>query len=131
MPPDTNIAARREPGAVDARGRPPHPPRTRPGRQSVTTHDLDRARFLLLQAASDLEAEGPTIRDDAALFLDMLEAEGGDVALLPAAFVRTKHEPDRAALLAALKAGQTIPGAVLAPGDETLTVRMTWPWIGT
>ena len=30
-------------------------------------------------------------------------------ALLPAAFVRTKHEPDKAALLAALKAGQTIP----------------------
>jgi hypothetical protein len=183
--------------------RPNEPGGTRPGRGAVTAHDVSRARFILLQAASGLEAQDPAIRDDAALFLDMLDAEGGDAvdllraalrasfeaeahaaackvrvaqlaerqrrhearaaalaasvhhamrdlgiprlrdaeftasrrdgvvrvevadaSLLPGAFVRTKHEPDKAALLAALKAGQTIPGAALAQGDETLTVKV-------
>ena len=49
--------------------------------------------------------------------------EVGDLSLLPAAFVRTRHEPDKTALLAALKAGRTIPGAILAQGEEILTVR--------
>ena len=49
--------------------------------------------------------------------------EVADPALLPPAYVRTRQEPDKPALLAALKAGETIPGAVLARGDETLTVR--------
>jgi hypothetical protein len=179
-------------------------PRPNPAtRVAVTTHDVGRARFILLQAAGSLDAQDPAIRDDAALFLDMLDAEGGDAvdllraalrtsleaeaqaaackiraaqlaerqhrhearaaalaaavhqamrdlgiphlrdaeftasrrdgvvrvevsdaSLLPGAFVRTKHEPDKAALLAALKAGQTIPGAILAQGDETLTVKV-------
>ena len=169
----------------------------------VTAHDLGRARFILLQAASVLEAQDPAIRDDDALFLDMLDAEGGDAvdllraamrasldaeaqaaackaragqlaerqrrhearaaalaaavhqtmrdlglprvkdaeftasrrdgvvrvevadaSLLPAPYVRTRTEPDKAALLAALRAGETIPGAVLAQGDETLTVKV-------
>jgi len=179
----------------------PHP--NSAGRGAITAHDVGRARFILLQAASGLEAQDPAIRDDAALFLDMLDAEGGDAvdllraalrasleaeaqaaackaraaqlaerhrrhetraealaaavhqamrelglprlrdaeftasrrdgvvrvevsdaSLLPTAFVRTKQEPDKAALLAALKAGQTIPGAILAQGDETLTVKV-------
>jgi len=179
-------------------------PRPNPAtRVAVTAQDVARARFILLQAAGSLEAQDAAIRDDAALFLDMLDAEGGDAvdllraalrtsleaeaqaaackaraaqlverqrrhearavalaasvhqamrdlgiprlrdaeftasrrdgvprvevsdaSLLPGAFVRTKHEPDKAALLAALKAGQTIPGAILAQGDETLTVKV-------
>ncbi len=55
----------------------------------------------------------------------VMRVEVSDATCLPAAYVRTKHEPDKAALLAALKAGETIPGAALAQGEETLTVRMT------
>ena len=204
MPPDTNItAAAHAPGPAGAAPR-PSPPGTRPGSHPVTAHDVGRARFLLLQAAAALEAHDPSIRDDAALFLDMLDAEGGDavdplraalrasldaeaqatackaraaqiterqhrhearaetlatavhhamrelglprlrdaeftaarrdgvmrvevsnLSLLPPAYVRTKQEADKAALLAPLKAGQTIPGAELVQGEETLTVRKT------
>ena len=204
MPPDTPITtAARELVAQGAESRP-----VRRGAQSgdrpVSAYDVGRARFLLLQAASSLEAQDPSIRDDDALFLDMLDGEGGDavdllraalrasldaaaqaaackarmaqlverqrrhetraetlatavhqamraldlprlqdpeftasrrsgvlrvevtnVSLLPAAYVRTKQEPDKAALLAALKADQTIPGAELVQGEETLTVRTT------
>ena len=171
--------------------------------EAVTTHDVSRARFLLEQVAAGLLDQDPQMRDDGALFLDMLDGEGGDAldllraalrasleadaqaracklraaqlaerqrrhegraealaaavhqamrdlgiprlrdpeftasrreggervevadpALLPPAFVRTRREPDKAALLAALKAGDAIPGAVLARGDETLTVKV-------
>ena len=51
-------------------------------------------------------------------------AEVSDLNLLPERFVRLKREPDKAPLLAALKAGEAIPGAVLARGDETLTVKV-------
>ena len=171
--------------------------------EAVTTHDVSRARFLLEQVAAELLETDPQLRDDDALFLDMLDGEGGnaldllraglrasleaeaqaracklriaqlterqrrhegraealqaavhkamrdlgiprlrdpeftasrreggervevaDPGLLPASYVRTKREPDKAALLAALKAGEEIPGAVLARGDETLTVKV-------
>ena len=171
--------------------------------EAVTTHDVSRARFILEQAANALLEADPQMRDDDALFLDMLDGEGGDAldllraalrasldadtqarackgrigqlaerqrrhearaealaaavhramrdlglprlrdpeftasrreggervevadpALLPPAYVRTRQEPDKAALLAALKAGQAIPGAALARGDETLTVKV-------
>ena len=171
--------------------------------EAVTTHDVSRARFLLEQVAVELLEADPQLRDDDALFLDMLDGEGGDAldllraglrasldadaqaracklrigqlaerqrrhegraaalaaamhrtmrdlgiprlrdpeftasrceggervevadpALLPDPYVRTKREPDKAALLAALRAGETIPGAVLARGDETLTVKV-------
>lgn len=170
--------------------------------EAVTPHDVSRARFLLEQVATSLLEQDPSLRDDDALFADMLDGEGGDAldllraalrasldaeaqarackgrmaqlaerqrrhetraealaaavhqamrdlglprlrdpeftasrreggerlevadpALLPDPFVRTRREPDKAALLAALKAGEAIPGAVLARGDETLTVR--------
>ena len=185
MPPDTTMPA----------------PRANP--PGVSAHDVGRARFILLQTASQLEAQDPSIRDDDALFLDMLDGEGGDAvdllraamrasldaeaqaaackarmgqiaerglrhevraaalaaavhqamrdlglprlrdaeftasrrdgvlrvevadaALLPAAYVRTRTEPDKAALLAALKAGEAIPGAALAQGEETLAVKV-------
>ena len=54
----------------------------------------------------------------------VLRVEVADAALLPAAYVRTRTEPDKAALLAALKAGEAIPGAALAQGEETLAVRV-------
>lgn len=171
--------------------------------EAVTTHDVSRARFILEQAATALLEADPQMRDDDALFLDMLDGEGGDAldllraalrasldadaqalackgrigqlaerqrrhqaraealqgavhramrdlglprlrdpeftasrreggervevadpGLLPDPYVRTKREPDKAALLAALKAGEAIPGAVLARGDETLTVKV-------
>ncbi len=50
--------------------------------------------------------------------------EVADAGLLPEPYVRTKREPDKPALLAALKAGESIPGAALARGDETLTVKV-------
>ena len=170
--------------------------------EAVTTHDVSRARFLLEQVAHALLEADPQMRDDDALFLDMLDGEGAgaldllhaglrasldaaaqarackermgqlaerqrrhedraaalqaavhqamrdlgiprlrdpeftaarregaeraevsDLALLPERFVRLKREPDKAPLLAALKAGEAVPGAVLARGEETLTVR--------
>ena len=54
----------------------------------------------------------------------VLRVEVADAALLPAAYVRTRTEPDKAALLAALKAGEAIPGAALAQGEETLAVKV-------
>jgi len=171
--------------------------------EAVTTHDVLRARFLLEQVAHALLEQDPQMRDDDTLFLDMLDAEGGDtldllraglrasldagaqarackerigqlaerqrrhegraealqaavhqamrdlglprlrdpeftaarregseraeisdIDLLPERFVRTKREPDKAPLLAALKAGEAIPGAALARGDETLAVKV-------
>lgn len=169
---------------------------------SITAHDLGRARFILQQVTSKLLEADPDIRDDHALFADMLDGEcdaqdllragirasldaaaqakacsdriaqlaqrqarhearaealrgavhqamrdiglprlkdaeftafrsdGKDKVVvedqdkLPGGYVRTKREPDRAALLAALKSGEEIPGAVLARGDETLTVKV-------
>ena len=94
MPPDTPIiTAAREPGLEGAVSR-PNPPSTRPGDRAVTAHDVGRARFLLLQAASSLEAQDPTIRDDAALFLDMLDAEGGDAVDLLRAGLRASLEAE-------------------------------------
>ena len=51
-------------------------------------------------------------------------AEVPDVKLLPKRFVRVKEEPDKAPLLAALKAGEDVSGAVLVRGEETLTVKV-------
>ena len=171
--------------------------------EAVTTHDVSRARFILEQAATALLEADPQMRDDDALFVDMLDGEGGDALdllraalrasldadaqarackgrigqlaerqrrhearaealhaavhramrdlglprlrdpeftasrregserveitnadLLPDPYVRTRREPDKAALLAPLKAGEAIPGAILARGDETLTVKV-------
>ena len=171
--------------------------------EAVTTHDVSRARFLLEQVAHALLEQDPQMRDDDALFLDMLDAEGGDaldlmraglraslgaaaqarackermsqlaerqrrhegraealqaavhqamrdlgiprlrdpeftaarregseraevsnVELLPERYVRLRREPDKAPLLAALKAGEAVPGAALARSDETLTVKV-------
>ena len=180
----------------------PTPERAMPS-ETITTHDVSRARFILETVTATLLEADPQLRDDDALFADMLDGEGGDAvdllraalrasleadaqarackarigqlaerqrrhegraaalegavhqamrdlgiprlrdaeftasrreggervevadaALLPPAYVRTRQEPDKAALLAALKAGQAIPGAVLAQGDETLTVKV-------
>lgn len=44
---------------------------------------------------------------------------------LPEEFVRIKREADKTAIGNALKAGQTVPGAALSNGGETLTIRRT------
>ena len=46
-----------------------------------------------------------------------------DEAALPDAFVRTKRTPDKAAIGAALKAGQNVPGAMLKNSAPSLQVR--------
>lgn len=46
-----------------------------------------------------------------------------DDARLPAKFVRTKTEPDRAAIKDALKSGETIPGAELSNSQPFLVIR--------
>lgn len=43
---------------------------------------------------------------------------------LPEEFIRTKTEPDKAAIRAALKEGQDIPGAQLGNASETLMVKI-------
>ncbi len=44
--------------------------------------------------------------------------------VLPDDLVRTKREPDAAAIKAALEAGREVPGAVLSNGAPVLTVRV-------
>lgn len=44
---------------------------------------------------------------------------------LPEEFVRIKREADKTRIGSALKAGQTVPGAALSNGGETLTIRRT------
>jgi hypothetical protein len=48
-----------------------------------------------------------------------------DEDLLPAAFVRTKTEPDKTLIAAALKAGQAVPGADLTNATPSLMVKVT------
>ena len=51
-------------------------------------------------------------------------AEVSSLDLLPERYVRLKREPDKAPLLAALKAGEDVSGAVLVRGEEILTVKV-------
>lgn len=46
-----------------------------------------------------------------------------DESLLPKEFVRTKTEPDKLAIKAALASG-TVPGAIMSNGSETLQVKI-------
>ena len=45
--------------------------------EAVTTHDVSRARFLLEQVSAALLEADPQMRDDDALFLDMLDGVRG------------------------------------------------------
>ncbi|MDE2105686.1 MAG: siphovirus Gp157 family protein [Patescibacteria group bacterium] len=47
-----------------------------------------------------------------------------DVEALPQGFFKIRKDPDKTALKAALEAGERIPGAELALGDETLMIRV-------
>jgi hypothetical protein len=46
-----------------------------------------------------------------------------DEALLPLDFIRTTRAPDKTAIAKALKAGETVDGAVLTNGGRTLAIR--------
>ncbi|HET8636404.1 MAG TPA: siphovirus Gp157 family protein [Acidobacteriaceae bacterium] len=46
-----------------------------------------------------------------------------DDSALPDRFIRVKREPDKSALLAALKSGEDIPGATLSNGSPSLQLR--------
>ena len=46
-----------------------------------------------------------------------------DETALPDSFIRTKTEPDKAAIKDALKAGQDVPGATLSNAGPSVTVR--------
>lgn len=46
-----------------------------------------------------------------------------DIDSLPEAFTRIKREADKTAIKAALDGGESVPGAMLSNGGETLTVR--------
>jgi Siphovirus Gp157 len=48
-----------------------------------------------------------------------------DESALPAAFVRTKTEPEKTLIAAALKAGQDVPGAALTNQTPSIQVRTT------
>lgn len=45
-----------------------------------------------------------------------------DEASIPARYIRVKHEIDRVALKEALKSGESVPGATLGNGGETLAI---------
>ena len=46
-----------------------------------------------------------------------------DEAALPSAFIRTRTEPDKTAIAAALKAGETVAGAELGNGGRGISIR--------
>ena len=112
-------------------------------RQSETTVDAIKAEIDMLKARSSRYA---TRKDRARAVLEgLMDAMGtvklplpvatvtmsegrekaiiSDENMLPAEFLRVKTEPDKTAILDALKAGQAVPGAVLSNGGRTLTVR--------
>lgn len=53
-----------------------------------------------------------------------ISVEITDVNELPQGYVRIKREPDKTAIKTALMGGDEIPGATLAYGDETLSIRV-------
>jgi phage host-nuclease inhibitor protein Gam len=112
-------------------------------RQSETTVDAIKAEIDMLKARSSRYA---TRKDRARAVLEgLMDAMGtvklsltvatitmsegrekaiiSDENMLPDGYMRIKKEPDKAAILEALKAGQAVPGAVLSNGGRTLTVR--------
>ena len=112
-------------------------------RQSETTVDAIKAEIDMLKAKSSRYA---TRKDRAREVLEgLMDAMGtvklsltvatvtmsdgrekaiiSDENMLPDAYMRIKKEPDKTAILDALKAGQAVPGAVLSNGGRTLTVR--------
>jgi phage host-nuclease inhibitor protein Gam len=112
-------------------------------RQSETTVDAIKAEIDMLKARSSRYA---TRKDRARAVLEgLMDAMGtvklsltvatitmsegrekaiiSDENMLPDAYMRIKKEPDKTAILDALKAGQAVPGAVLSNGGRTLTVR--------
>ena len=112
-------------------------------RQSETTVDAIKAEIDMLKARSSRYA---TRKDRAREVLEgLMDAMGtvklsltvatitmsegrekaiiSDENMLPDAYMRIKKEPDKTAILDALKAGQAVPGAVLSNGGRTLTVR--------
>ena len=62
--------------------------------EAVTTHDVSRARFLLEQVSTALLEADPQMRDDDALFLDMLDGEGADVLDLLRAALRASLDAE-------------------------------------
>jgi hypothetical protein len=47
-----------------------------------------------------------------------------DEAAIPSQLTRTRVEPDKAAIKKQLQAGEDVPGAALAQGDDTISVRV-------
>ena len=87
--------------------------------EAVTTHDVSRARFILEQAANTLLEADPQMRDDDALFVDMLDGEGGDALDLLRAALRASLDADAQAL-ACCRTRMSAPGG-------SRTRRRCWP----
>lgn len=75
-------------------------------------HAAGRRKLELAEATLSIRAVAPRVEID-------------DPALIPPALTRTKTEPDKTAIRAALAAGEAVPGAHLSNGGETLAVRIT------
>lgn len=84
--------------------------------------DAMRALMLnLLSAADQAKITLPEATISLSKGRDAVEIT--DEAELPQGFVKIVRQPDKTAIGAALKAGETVPGAVLRAGDVSLTIR--------
>lgn len=76
----------------------------------------------IMQASGQRKLERP--RGTLSLSAARLSLSITDEAAIPTQLCKTVTSPDRAAIKAQLEAGETVPGAELVRGDETLTVRV-------
>lgn len=105
-------------GAIDERAK------ELAGRKARMTRRKDAMRALLLRLLKAADLQKVNL-PEATISVSKGRAgvEITDEALLPDSVVKLKREPDKTAIKAALDAGDEVPGAVLAVGRETVTVR--------
>lgn len=76
--------------------------------------------FRVMRAANLAKRELPEATISIAKGVDSVVVD--DPNALPQGYVRTKTEPDKAAIKASLKAGEDIPGARLVTGEPSLRI---------
>lgn len=85
----------------------------------------EEAMDVLIKGLMDVAGLEKLILPEATISIGKARAsvEITNEAELPQGFVKLIRQPDKTAIGDALKAGQDVPGATLAYGDESLTVR--------
>ncbi|MBF9050664.1 hypothetical protein GTA62_14580 [Roseobacter sp. HKCCD9010] len=79
------------------------------------------AMMRVMEAAGVRKAERP--RATISLAVGRTKVDITDLETVPTQLCQMKKQPDRTAIKKALEAGETVPGAELVTGGDTLTVR--------